>query len=196
MGWFEANLGQTKILSHGGNVPDFSAFMALLPRQKRGFILLFNADPCGLPPLTEEIGLGVTALLAGQPPAPIKLSFVPWVLRLLPLIPLFQVANVIATRRLLRRWRKEPALRPSRGRLWGEVLLHSLVPNLSLAAILVYLRASGLLSFMHLFTPDLAWTARISGGFAGLWAIVRSGLIVRARRQIPPPVVRIEGSDQ
>ncbi len=28
MGWFEIDLDQTKTFSHGGNVPDFSAFMA------------------------------------------------------------------------------------------------------------------------------------------------------------------------
>ena len=36
MGWFEMDIGQTKTFSHSGNVPDFSAFMALLPEQKRG----------------------------------------------------------------------------------------------------------------------------------------------------------------
>ncbi len=47
-----SDLGQTKTFSHGGNVPDFSAFMALLPEQKKGVVLLFNADPYGLPPIT------------------------------------------------------------------------------------------------------------------------------------------------
>ncbi len=52
MGWLEIDLGQTKIFSHGGNVPDFSAFMALVPEQKKGVVLLLNADPYGLPPVT------------------------------------------------------------------------------------------------------------------------------------------------
>ena len=69
MGWFEIDLGQTKTFSHGGNVPDFSAFMALIPEQKKGVVLLLNADPYGLPMITEEIGMGVTAVLAGQQPA-------------------------------------------------------------------------------------------------------------------------------
>jgi CubicO group peptidase (beta-lactamase class C family) len=183
MGWFEVDMGQTKTFSHSGNVPDFSAFMALVPEQKRGVILLFNADPYGLPPITEEVGMGVTALLAGQQPAPIKLDFIQWIMRLLPLIPLLQVTGAIATLGLLRRWRKNPAFRPSGGRMWGQHILLPLVPNLTLAAILVYLRSNGLLRFMHLFMPDLSWIARISGGFAGIWAFLRSGLILQTLRK-------------
>ncbi len=87
MGWFEIDLGQTKTFSHGGNVPDFSAYMALVPGQKRGVVLLANADPYGLPPIMEEVGNGVTALLAGQQPEPIKLDFIQWIMRLLPADP-------------------------------------------------------------------------------------------------------------
>jgi CubicO group peptidase (beta-lactamase class C family) len=189
MGWLEKDLGQTKTYSHAGNVPDFSAFAALVPEQKRGVVLLFNADPYGLPPVTEEVGMGVTALLAGRQPAPIRLDFVQWIMRLLPVIPLLQAAGVVATLRLLRRWRLDPERRPSGGRIWGQHILLPLIPNLSLAAILAYLRSSGLLRFMHLFMPDLYWIARISGGFAGLWAFLRTGLMLRSlrkpRRQLP-----------
>ena len=117
MGWFDIDQWQTKTYSHSGNVPDFSAFMALLPEQKRGVILLLNADPYGMPPITEEVGMGVTALLAGQQPAPIQLDFIQWIMRLLPLIPILQIVGVITTlrpvtqlaiktRRLVRRTRK------------------------------------------------------------------------------------------
>jgi CubicO group peptidase (beta-lactamase class C family) len=180
MGWFEIDLGPAKTYSHGGNVPDFSAFMTIVPEQKKGVVLLLNADPYGLPIITEELGKGVTALLAGQQPAPIKLDFIQWIMRFLPLIPPLQVVGVFTTLRLLRRWQKEPALRPTQGRLWAQHILLPLIPNLSLAAILVYLRSSGVLRFMHLFMPDLAWIAQISGGFAGMWAILRTGLILLA----------------
>ena len=46
---FSHHLDGTKTYSHGGNIPDFSAFMALVPEQKRGAVMLFNADPYGLP---------------------------------------------------------------------------------------------------------------------------------------------------
>ena len=183
MGWFDIDMGQTKIYSHSGNVPDFSAFMALVPGQKKGIVMLLNADPYGLPPITGEFGLGVTALLAGLPPAPIRLDFIQWIMRLLPLIPLLQVVGLTLTLRRIRRWRKDPAHRPISGRMWGEHLLPPLIPNLTLAAVLAYLRCTGLLRFLQLFMPDLAWIARISGGFAGVWAFLRTVLILRTLRK-------------
>jgi CubicO group peptidase (beta-lactamase class C family) len=186
MGWFDMDIGKEKTFSHGGNLPDFSAFMALLPEQKKGVVLLFNADPYGLPPVTEEVGMGVTALLTGQQPSPTRLGFLPWMMRCLPLIPLLQVAGALATLRRLRYWRRDPALRPSPGRSWGQHILLPLIPNLSLAAVLAYLRSSGLIRFLNLFMPDLAWIARISGGFAGMWTLLRTGLILGALRKTRP----------
>jgi CubicO group peptidase (beta-lactamase class C family) len=183
MGWFEIDLGQTKTYSHGGNVPDFSAFMAIVPEQKRGLVLLFNADPYGLPLITEEVGMGVTALLSGQPPAPIRLNFIQWIMRSLPLIPLLQIVGVLATLRLLQRWGEDPLSRPRRGRAWGRHILLPLIPNLTLAGFLVVLQSSRLIRFLRLFMPDLAWIAQISGSFAGIWAILRTGLILRALRK-------------
>jgi CubicO group peptidase (beta-lactamase class C family) len=183
MGWFEIDLGQTKTYSHSGNVPDFSAFMAVVPEQKKAVALLLNADPYGLPIITEEVGMAVTALLAGQQPAPNRLDFVQWIMRSLPLIPLLQIVGVLATLRLLRRWREDPKSRPSRGRTWGQHILLPLIPNLALAGLLGYLHSSRLLRFLRLFMPDLAWIAQISGGFAGIWAIVRAGLILRTLRR-------------
>lgn len=183
MGWFDMDLGGTKTYSHGGNIPDFSAFMALVPGQQKGLVLLLNADPYGLPPILEEVGLGATALLAGQQPAPIRLDFIQWIMRLLPLIPLLQLGGVIATLRLVGRWRQDPAVRPDAGRIWQRQILLPLIPNLTLAAILVYLRSSGLLVFLRLFIPDLAWIARISGGFAGVWAVLRTALFLNTLRK-------------
>lgn len=181
MGWFVNTVGGTRLVSHGGNVPDFSSFMGLLPEQKKGFVLLTNADH-GFPFILMEVGEGVGALLAGQQPPPIQLGFLPWMMRASALIPILQVAGVLITLRRLRRWRWDPALRPRPGRIWGQHVLLPLIPNLSLAAVLAYLRSSGLLRFMDLYMPDLSWVARISGGFAGIWAFLRTGLVLGALR--------------
>ena len=183
MGWFVSKIGRTKVVSHGGNVPDFSSYIALLPEQKKGVVLLVNADHYGLPMVLPEVGDGVAALLAGEQPPPIRLGFVPWVMRALPLIPLLQIAGVAATLRLLRRWRRDPALRPGRGRMWGLHILLPLIPNLSLVAVLAYLRAGGLLRYLHLYNPDVSWIARICGAFAGIWAILRTGLMLGTLRK-------------
>ena len=179
MGWFVTKIGRTQVISHGGNLPEFSSQLALLPGHNKGAVLLVNADH-GLPFILDEVGAGVAALLAGERLPPIRFGFFPWVMHALPLIPLLQVAGVVATLRLLRRWRRNPANRPSRGRLWGAHILLPLIPNLSLVTILAYLRSSRLLPWMHLYLPDLAWTAWISGSFAGVWTLLRTGLVLGA----------------
>jgi CubicO group peptidase (beta-lactamase class C family) len=194
MGWVSQEIGKVRVVSHSGNVPNFSAFMGLVPEQKRGVILLLNADPYGLPAITEEIGMGLTALLAGEQPAPIKLDFIQWIMRLLPLILLLQVVGVFATLRVLRRWEREPAIRPGGGRLWGQHILLPLFPNLTLAGILVYMRSTGVIYFVDLFMPDLAWIARISGGFALVWSLMRTGLILRSLLGSSAPGTSVERS--
>jgi CubicO group peptidase (beta-lactamase class C family) len=183
MGWFFSDDGQTKTIWHGGNVPDFSSFMALLPEQKKGVVLLVNADHYGLPPVLSEVGLNVAALLAGQQPAPIKLGFIPWAMRALLLIPLLQIVGVVATLLLLRQWRHHPDQRPNGARLWGLHILLPLIPNLSLVALPMLLRAKGMLGFARFFMPDVSWIALICGGFAGIWTILRTGLILKAIRK-------------
>jgi len=179
MGWFESQIGRTRVVSHGGNVPDFWSYMAILPEQNQGIVLLANADPWGLPFMMMEVGDGAAALLAGEQPPPQHFAFIPWVMRSLPLIPFIQAVGVLATLWRLRCWRRDPALRPGCGRVWGQHILFPLIPNLSLAALLAYLRSSGLLGFMRLYMPDLAWILRICGGFAGIWAFLRTRLILQ-----------------
>jgi CubicO group peptidase (beta-lactamase class C family) len=186
MGWFDINLDHTKTYSHGGNVPDFSAYMALVPEQKKGIIMLFNADPYGLPFVIGEVGENTTAILAGMQPGPIKLDFIQWIMRLLPLIPLFQVAGVFATLRSLRLWNQDPAHHPGHRRMIFHHILLPSIPNLSLAGILVYLQSNGLLKYLHAYNPDLAWIARISGGFAAIWVSLRTGLMIQFLRKPHP----------
>jgi CubicO group peptidase (beta-lactamase class C family) len=182
MGWFVGEVGKTRVVSHGGNVPDFSSYMALLPEQQKAVVLLVNADHYGLPMILPEVGSGVAALLSGQQPPPIRLGFIPWAMRALLLIPLLQIAGVAATLLLLRRWRHEPESRPSSGRIWMLHVLLPLIPNILLATLRVFLQRKEELQYLRLFNPDVYWIARICGGFAGIWAVLRTVLIFQALR--------------
>jgi len=71
-----------------------------------------------------------------------------------------------------------------------------LIPNLTLAAILAYLQSSRLLRFIDLFMPDLGWIVRISGGFAGVWALLRTGLMLRSLREPMAPRAGMEDTTQ
>lgn len=184
MGWFDAEMGQTKAIYHGGNMPDFSSFAAFLPTQHLGLVLLINNGMYGLPMMIGEVGMRLTAVLAGQQPPPVKLGFVQWMMRLLPLIPLLQISGVIAALHRIQKWRQEPQSRPGRGRLWGQHILLPLVPNLTLVGMLTFVLKNKLFAFLRLFMPDFAWTTLICGGFAGIWAILRTWLVLRSTRSV------------
>ena len=179
MGWFVEGTPQGRRISHKGTVPDFFAYMALLPEQNRGVVLLVNANQLIFDFAMAQVGSGIASLLIDAQPNPFPVAVIPWALRSLLLLPALQITSVAATLRLLRRWRQDPERRPSAGRTWGQYILLPLIPNLSLAAIPFFLRVSGLLRSMLLFTPDISWTALVCGSIAGIWAFVRSVLILR-----------------
>jgi CubicO group peptidase (beta-lactamase class C family) len=183
MGWFEIDMGKIKTFSHGGNVPDFSSFMVIIPSQKIGLVLLFNSDPYGLPPIIGEVGMGVTALLAGQKPAPIRLDFIQWAFRLLPLIPILQIDGVVSTFRRLNKWHQHREILPKYKHLWTQHILPPLIPNLALTGMLVTILANKMFGFIKLFMPDVSLITLLSGSFAGVWSVLRTGLLLRAWRK-------------
>ena len=130
--------------------------------------------------------MGVTALLAGQQPPPIKLDFIQWIFRLLPLIPTLQLVDMVLTLGFLHRRKRNPASQTSQEPTWRRHILLPMLPNLTLASLLLYLQSSGLIRFFQLFMPDIALIARISGGFAAIWTLLRTGLILQILRKPRP----------
>jgi len=180
MGWFDGEIGQTRIVWHGGTVPDFEAYMAILPEQKKGVVLLFNACHWWFNPVLTEFSMDVVALLASEHYSPTPFSSViPWMLRGQLLIPALQVADVVATLRLLRRWRLEPERRPSAKRKWGLYLLLPLIPNL-LVALTLRSMLGKRRAYLKFIMPDYSWLAMICGSLALAWSFLRTGLVLRA----------------
>ncbi len=181
MGWYVSETAGTRVVWHTGMVPAFSSYMALLPEQEKGVVLLINADHFMMNPILSEMGGNVAALLAGEEPESLQLGFLPWMMRSLLLVPILQVVGVVATSRQLRAWRENPTSRPHGLRKWGLHLLLPLLPNLGVALSLLLI-LSPLRGFWRLFMPDLTWTAIVSGSFAGLWTVLRTALTFRALR--------------
>jgi len=178
MGWYVVEQDQSRALHHSGLTPDFFAYMALLPEQKKGLVLLFNADHFMMQPMMAEVDAGLTRLLAGSAPKPVQWGFMPWLLRGLLLIPVLQIADVAATLGLVGSWRSG-SRRPSRGRFWGRHILLPLIPHLLVSLSLIPALGS-IRRFLMLFAPDFSWIARICGSFAGIWMVLRTGLILLA----------------
>jgi CubicO group peptidase (beta-lactamase class C family) len=183
MGWYVDKIGRTKLVSHGGTLPDFGSHMALLPEQRKGVVLLFNACHHWMNPVLADLGNRVAALLAGEEPHPLPFFHtVPWALRGQLLIPALQIVGVAATLRMLRRWRQDPMSRPSGGRMWGLHILLPLIPNLLVALTLIPMLGR-MRGYLRLYWPDYSWTALVCGSFALVWSFFRTGLLLRALRR-------------
>jgi CubicO group peptidase (beta-lactamase class C family) len=183
MGWFVGTIGKTKLVWHGGTLPDFAAHVALLPEQKKGVVLLYNACHHWLNPVLADLGNGVAAMLAGEPHTPLPFfHLVPWALRGQVLLPILQVLGAAATLRRLRRWRLDPERRPSGGRVWGVHILLPLIPNL-LVALALKSVVGKRLGYLRLYMSDWAWIAMVSGSFALLWSFLRTWLVLGALRR-------------
>jgi len=183
MGWVSQEVGKSRIVSHSGTVPDFGAVMALVPEQRKGIILLFNANHAMMKLTLDEVGLDAAKLLAGEHLSPSVLDAAPWAMRGMLLIPILQIASVAATLGWLRRWQRDPATRPGRGRMWRQHILLPLIPNL-LAALTLIPMLGKLRGWIRLFMPDFSYLAPICGGFALVWSFLHTGLILRALRKI------------
>ena len=182
MGWISQDIGESRIVSHSGIVPDFGAFMALVPEQKKSLVLLFNANHAMMKMTYDEVGMGAAQRLAGEPPTPTIFGAAPWAMRGMLLVPILQIAGIAATLRLVHRWRADSTLRPSRGRMWTQHILLPLIPNLLTALTLIPMLGK-MRGFMILFAPDFSWIALICGSFAGIWTFLRTGLILHALRK-------------
>jgi len=182
MGWFVDDRGPTRILWHDGVVPDFFTYMAIVPERHMGLVLLMNADGFLMSNTSLlEVGTGAAALLARAPPPPVRWGIIiPWMHRGLLLIPVLQLVGIALTVRRVRRWRRAPESRPSRRRTWILHLALPAIPNLLLASAAILLVSSPLAGFLFLFGPDISWIALICGGFAGIWLVARSALVLWA----------------
>jgi CubicO group peptidase (beta-lactamase class C family) len=183
MGWYVDEHNGMPVVHHTGMVPDFYTYMALLPEQNKGVVMLVNGNHFIRELTLSEIGEGVTALLAGEQPAPIELGFLLWVLRALLLVPVLQVIGVVVTTRRLRRWRQDPESRSEAARKWGRHILPPVLLNLIPIGAGLAVLTSNLRGFWMLFMPDLSWLAMICGACATVWTGVRTGLVLRALKR-------------
>jgi CubicO group peptidase (beta-lactamase class C family) len=183
MGWFVEQQAGTTMLTHEGIMPDYFAYLAVLPEQDKAMVLLTNANNVVMEKFSLlEMGSGTAVQVAGGAPPGPAYDLVPWALRGLLLIPVLQAAGVALTLRRLRSWRRDPTRRGHLGH-WLAHLLLPLTADLALAAVPASILASGLWPFLRLYQPDVAWLALGCGTFAGAWAGLRSGLVVRALRR-------------
>ncbi len=183
MGWFVEETSQGVRLTHDGVVPDFYSYMAIMPGQNRGMVLLVNANQMMIRFSLLEIGSQAANLLVGVQPDAIPWGIVPWSMRLFLIIPILQLVDVLVTWRLLGRWRRDPDRRPGAVRTW---IFHILIPiflNLIVLVLALVTLFSFPFRFSLLYMADLSWLALICGSLALVWIFLRTRLILRTLRK-------------
>lgn len=65
--------------------------------------------------------------------------------------------------------------------MWRQHILLPLIPNLLAAGTLIPVLGKTR-GFVRPFMPDFSWIALVCGSFAGVWAVLRSVLVLRAAR--------------
>jgi CubicO group peptidase (beta-lactamase class C family) len=186
MGWFIEQTSQGTRISHDGTAPDYVSYMALLPDQNRGMVLLLNANEFFINMAFKFVGGDAALVLAGGQPGSVPWAVVPWSLRAFLIIPVLQILGVFFTLRAIRRWRKDASRRPGPIRKWFHIGLPA-IPNLVLVFCALYLLTSGVLKFFLYFMADLSWLALICGSFALVWTFLRTGLVLRTLRKPSSP---------
>lgn len=180
MGWFISKLGKDKIIWHGGTMPHYYAYMALLPGQNQGLIMLMNACHHWMNPVLTEFCAGATALLAGVEAERVPLvNLFPTLLRSLLLVPVLQFTSLLTTIGQLLEWRRYPGKRPNIKQAWPRQLLLPLVLNL-LPGILIQPLLSKRRGYLELFQPDLTLIGKTSGVFGLIWGFIRTLAVIKA----------------
>jgi CubicO group peptidase (beta-lactamase class C family) len=173
MGWFVQQTDQGTRLWHNGQVPDYFAYMVLLPEQRRGLVLLTNTNQMALNFALLGVGEGAAALLAGAKPDSLPLGLISWLLRSFLLIPLLLMLDVLVTWRRVKGRQLANGRRPGVTQLWKWRILPPTLLYLTLALLAFILLLSNLRRFILLFMPDLAWLVLLCGGFALVWSLMR-----------------------
>jgi CubicO group peptidase (beta-lactamase class C family) len=185
MGWFVETTERGTRLWHNGQVPDYFAYMTLLPEQNRGLVLLVNANQMMMNFALLGFGEDTATLLAGIEPEPFPWGVFPWLFRSFLLIPVFQFIGFIATQRRLKRWQLEPSHRPGLVRLWIFHIALPIFANLLLVLGALSLLTSDLRRMILLFMPDLSWLILVCGGFAFIWIFARTWLVLTTAERTP-----------
>ena len=182
MGWFVSESGVATVLSHGGNVADFSADIALVPSRDLGIAMLYNADNILLLFRIHAISWGVLERVAGMAISPFDQSL-QYLTRALLGIALAQLVAFAISIATLRRWSGDARARP-RG-FWRFVRVGApLAFDLAIASSLVPL-AGGYFHVLLLNAPDLTWIILGCGIFSLAWGIGRTVAAIAILRRAP-----------
>ncbi len=177
MGWFIEDTEGGLRIWHDGMVPDFFAYMLLLPEQNRGLILLTNANHMIVNFSLLNMCEAIADLLTDQPIETEETEGIFRTLHFFLVIPIVQILGITFTLGWVRRWKANPDRRPKKAVLLFAHIIPATIFHLLLIVSAGSLPAMKMVRFAVLFMPDLAGLLLICGGISFVWLGIRTWLI-------------------
>ncbi len=185
MGWEVQQYQDVQVIGHNGAVPGYTTGMFLVPEKHLAVALVMNTYSPMLGVRVSRIPSSVLRMLLGQAIIPgYEFPYMRIVYALVILIPLLHIISIFTTFRYIRFWRKSTQ-RPTRMQIVRYIVL-PLIWNAVIAYVLLVTLPSAFgakMSVILLFQPDVGWVAVISGVFAIVWGLLRTGIVISNLRQ-------------
>lgn len=185
MGWEVEQYQDVQVIGHNGVVPGYTTGMFLVPEKDLAVALVMNIYSPMLGIRVSRLPSSVLRMLLSQEIIPgYEFPYMRIVYALVMLIPLLHIIAIFTTLRRIRFWRNSTQL-PTQVQVVGYIAL-PLIWNAGIAFILLVALPSAFgakMAVILLFQPDVGWVAVISGVFAIVWGLLRTGIVISTLRQ-------------
>jgi CubicO group peptidase (beta-lactamase class C family) len=184
MGWEVQQYQDVQVIGHNGAVPGYTTGMFLVPEKDLAVALVMNTYSPMLGVRVSRLPGSVLRILLGQEIIPgHEFPYMRIVYALVMLIPLLHIIAILGTFRRIRFWRNSMQL-PMQMQV-ARYIAFPLIWNSIIAYVLLVTLPSAFtakMSVILLFQPDVGWVALISGVFAIVWGLLRTGIVISTLR--------------
>lgn len=181
MGWEVQHFQDVEVIRHNGEVPGYTTDMFLVPQKNIAVAMVMNTYSPMLGIRVSRLPSSVLRMWLGQEIIPGKeFLYMQIVYAIVMLIPVLHIIAVLTTTRRIHSMRKYAQL-PVRVQIARYIAL-PLVWNFVIAYVLLVTLPNTFganIPTMILFQPDVGWVAVVSGVFAIVWGLLRTGLFLR-----------------
>src|SRR5262249_15215758 len=153
--------------------------MFLVPRKHIAIAMVMNTYSPMLGVRVARVPSSVLRMLLGQEIIPgYEFPYMRIIYALVMLVPLLDIIAVLATLHRIRFWQRSTQL-PTRMQVARYIAL-PLIWNAAIAYMLLVILPMAFeanISTVILFQPDVGWIAAVSGVFAIVWGLLRTGIV-------------------
>ena len=180
MGWEVQHFQDVQVLAHDGAVPGYTTAMFLVPEKNMAIAMVMNTYNPMVGFRVSRMPANVLRMLLGQDTIQVnEILFRRIIYVFVMSIPLLHFLAVVMTLRRVHSWRKGVPITP-RTQIARDVAL-PFIWNAAIAYVLLVTLPKAFevdISSMILIQPDVSWVAVISGVFAIVWGLLRTGIVI------------------